>query len=140
MDFLFFLHIKIEYLLDEKSVPLLKVATVPKDKGGKIFFTVHMIATTTAMSEKVCLLCGSDEVNNSELGELKECGAITVHYYCLVSAASIWNGTLHFHLIFALFTQLLSPALLTNGEENEGILGFMPKDIKLEVGRIKRLV
>lgn len=79
-------------MLDEKSVPLLKVATVPKDKGGKIFFTVHMIATTTAMSEKVCLLCGSDEVNNSELGELKECGAITVHYYCLVSAASIWNG------------------------------------------------
>ncbi|XP_037029801.1 PHD finger protein 7-like [Bradysia coprophila] len=64
-----------------------------------------------------CILCKSKEINNLELGEMKVLGDLQVHYFCL----------------------LLSSGLLTNGEEDEGILGFLPPDIKKESRRAIRL-
>lgn len=36
--------------------------------------------------------------------------------------------------------QLLTSNLVQNGNDDEGITGFMPKDIKAEVSRTKKLV
>lgn len=36
--------------------------------------------------------------------------------------------------------QLLTSNLIQNGEDEEGLIGFMPKDIKSEVYRTKKLV
>lgn len=65
-----------------------------------------------------CFICGSDEVNDLELGEFHRNGKIAVHYFCL----------------------LLSSGLVQNGDDDQGIFGFLPKDIRAEVERCKRLV
>ncbi|KAJ6637334.1 G2/M phase-specific E3 ubiquitin-protein ligase, partial [Pseudolycoriella hygida] len=64
-----------------------------------------------------CVLCKSNKINNLELGEFKALGDIKVHYFCM----------------------LLSAGLLTNGNEDEGILGFLLPDIKKESKRAIRL-
>lgn len=68
--------------------------------------------------QQVCFVCDSAEINNLELGEFQKSGKISVHYYCL----------------------LLTSGLEQNGDEHQGLLGFLLKDIRAEVERIKRLV
>lgn len=40
---------------------------------------------TMHKTQLVCYVCGSDEVNDLELGEFKTNNQISVHYFCLVS-------------------------------------------------------
>lgn len=66
----------------------------------------------------VCYVCDSAEVNDLELGEFHKSGKVAVHYFCL----------------------LLTSGLVQNGDEHQGLFGFLLKDIRAEVERIKRLV
>ncbi|XP_055912592.1 uncharacterized protein LOC129946433 isoform X2 [Eupeodes corollae] len=68
--------------------------------------------------DKECFLCKSKEKDEVKFGEFMTCGKISVHYFCL----------------------LLSSNLMQNGEDNEGLLGFLPKDIQEEAHRVKPLI
>ncbi|XP_063889459.1 mucin-2-like isoform X3 [Scylla paramamosain] len=65
----------------------------------------------------VCCFCGSAEDNTVLLGKMCHMRDFHVHYYCL----------------------LFSSGLPQNGEDNEGILGFLEEDIMREVLRGKKL-
>lgn len=65
---------------------------------------------------KTCNICKSSDVNDLELGEFLECNDVHVHYFCL----------------------LLTTSLQQNGEDDEGLLGFLIKDIKKCVSGLKK--
>lgn len=87
---------------------------------------------------RVCYLCGSGVENNLQLGEFKSYKHISVHYYCLVS--EIFYFKPDFHYKYFVVHQLVTSGLPQNGDDEDGILGFLPIDIEAEVTRIKRLV
>ncbi|XP_078515543.1 G2/M phase-specific E3 ubiquitin-protein ligase [Lissotriton helveticus] len=66
-----------------------------------------------------CVLCGRTEDCPEKYGEKKTYPEenLTLHYYCLLLSSGIWQ----------------------RGEEDEGIYGFLPNDIRKEVARSKRL-
>lgn len=64
-----------------------------------------------------CLLCVKDLVDPVNLGDLYQIDNVTCHYFCL----------------------LLSSSLVQNGEDHEGIQGFLSQDILKEVRRASRL-
>ncbi|XP_048504755.1 uncharacterized protein LOC105690534 isoform X3 [Athalia rosae] len=65
----------------------------------------------------ICHFCGCDEENEIKYGKLWNQDGIITHYYCL----------------------LLSSNMEQNGEDDQGILGFMPADIQKELRRGKKL-
>ncbi|GBP08384.1 PHD finger protein 7 [Eumeta japonica] len=65
----------------------------------------------------VCILCKSSKKNDIQYGEFLKNKNFGVHTFCLY----------------------LSSNLLQNGADDEGFLGFLPKDIKTEVRRISFL-
>lgn len=67
------------------------------------------------MAQK-CFVCKSSEVNDLELGEFLNCDDVHVHYFCL----------------------LLTTSLQQNGEDDEGLLGFLVNDVKKCVVRLKK--
>ncbi|GLV46332.1 pineapple eye [Carabus blaptoides fortunei] len=69
------------------------------------------------MEHKVtCCLCNTNLKDPLNLGEMQTFEYFSAHYYCL----------------------LLSTTILQSGDDNEGILGFMPKDIMDELSRAKK--
>ncbi|XP_055844688.1 uncharacterized protein LOC129911059 [Episyrphus balteatus] len=68
--------------------------------------------------DKQCFLCKSKAKDEVKFGEFMTRGKISVHYFCL----------------------LLSSNLMQNGRDDEGLLGFMPKDIQEEANRVKPLM
>lgn len=102
-----------------------------------------------------CLLCYSDADDPVTLGDLyqdNEQTNIICHYFCLVRSLLCSVLTFHSrciqcaifiqHLYFFFFSllQLLSSSLVQNGQDHEGILGFLAKDILKEIRRGSRLV
>ncbi|XP_031637487.1 G2/M phase-specific E3 ubiquitin-protein ligase-like [Contarinia nasturtii] len=69
------------------------------------------------MSDKVCILCKHPTDDSLQFGEKITCEDVTAHLYCL----------------------LLTSNLVQNGNDDEGIIGFLPIDIKREVSRTKKL-
>ncbi|XP_012277126.1 uncharacterized protein LOC105697949 isoform X2 [Orussus abietinus] len=68
-------------------------------------------------SNKSCCFCGLSEDNEVEFGRFYEYEGIITHYFCL----------------------LLSSSMEQKGSDDEGILGFLPADIKNELRRGKKL-
>ncbi|KAK5650262.1 hypothetical protein RI129_001291 [Pyrocoelia pectoralis] len=64
---------------------------------------------------KICVLCRKDIDDELKYGKLYKSKNVWVHYYCL----------------------LLSETITQSGEDEEGILGFMPQDITKELERSK---
>ncbi|XP_053200564.1 G2/M phase-specific E3 ubiquitin-protein ligase-like [Panonychus citri] len=64
-----------------------------------------------------CLLCGSADIDEFRLGKKHKHEEIVAHYYCLLFACGLEQ----------------------NGKDEEGIQGFLKKDILKEVARGKRL-
>lgn len=64
---------------------------------------------------KICVLCRKDINDEVKYGKLYKSKNVWVHYYCL----------------------LLSETITQSGEDEEGILGFMPQDIRKELERSK---
>ncbi|KAJ6641254.1 G2/M phase-specific E3 ubiquitin-protein ligase [Pseudolycoriella hygida] len=69
------------------------------------------------MSERPCVLCNHSIDDALQFGEKTTFEDITAHYYCLLLASNLVN----------------------NGEDEEGINGFMPKDIKSDIRRTIKL-
>ncbi|XP_042867039.1 uncharacterized protein LOC122249905 isoform X2 [Penaeus japonicus] len=64
-----------------------------------------------------CSFCGREDENEVEFGKLYTVDEVSVHYFCL----------------------LFSSGLAQNGEDNEGILGFLADDIVKEIQRGRKL-
>ncbi|KAK3853645.1 hypothetical protein Pcinc_039821 [Petrolisthes cinctipes] len=73
------------------------------------------IKVTTQPS--TCIFCNIGAERELELGKLHTDGSHTVHYYCL----------------------LFSSGLPQNGDDEEGIMGFLPADIEKELHRGRKL-
>ncbi|CAL8146793.1 unnamed protein product [Orchesella dallaii] len=88
------------------------------DKNS-LFKTVNPLVTTISVEDPnvTCILCRSSKVDEVNLGPLYSLEEVTVHYFCV----------------------LFTSALCQNGEDFEGILGFMPEDIKKESRRASYL-
>ncbi|XP_063612924.1 uncharacterized protein LOC134786309 isoform X2 [Penaeus indicus] len=70
------------------------------------------------MSQPVnCCFCGRGDENEVEFGKIYTVDDVSVHYYCL----------------------LFSSGLAQNGEDDEGVLGFLAEDIVKEVQRGRKL-
>ncbi|XP_071519884.1 uncharacterized protein [Panulirus ornatus] len=65
----------------------------------------------------LCCFCGIGDDHELELGKMYNLENISVHYYCL----------------------LFSSGLPQNGDDDEGIMGFLAKDIEKEVQRGRKL-
>ncbi|XP_043494560.1 protein PFF0380w-like isoform X1 [Polistes fuscatus] len=74
--------------------------------------------STVKQNLKICCFCGLTEDNEFEFGKFYEYHGIVTHYYCL----------------------LLSSNMEQKGKDNEGILGFLLRDIQKELRRGKRLI
>ncbi|ODM91913.1 G2/M phase-specific E3 ubiquitin-protein ligase [Orchesella cincta] len=84
------------------------------------FSNVESSTLTTIKVEDanhVCVLCRSPKVDELRLGPLYFGEDLTAHYFCLLFAAG----------------------LVQKGDDSEGILGFLPVDIKQEAKRAFRL-
>ncbi|KAG5682615.1 hypothetical protein PVAND_011958 [Polypedilum vanderplanki] len=66
-------------------------------------------------AKKVCNLCKCSETNQLRYGDFYEYQDLTVHHYCL----------------------LFAPGLPQNGQDDEGIEGFLTDDIRREIKRVK---
>ncbi|XP_027214467.2 uncharacterized protein [Penaeus vannamei] len=64
-----------------------------------------------------CCFCGRGDENEVEFGKIYTIDDVSVHYYCL----------------------LFSSGLAQNGEDDEGVLGFLAEDIVKEVQRGRKL-
>lgn len=100
---------------------VLNVAGNLSDELHDTKFTSEMrrsVATptaTSASSSSCCFICKSSEDNELLLGKFHKKWRIRVHYHCL----------------------LLTSNLVQNGEDEEGIFGFMEDDIRTEEARIR---
>lgn len=65
---------------------------------------------------KKCMLCKTEYENDVQYGELKTLDDITVHYFCLLLASHIEQ----------------------RGNDDEGILGFLPNDIRKIINKGKK--
>ena len=93
-----------------------------------------------------CCFCGRHEINCIEWGPMYKLNSYVVHYFCMVSnlplihhTSCIWREFPRLTVAHN-FEQLFSAGLDQSGADEEGILGFLPKDIKKEINRGKRLV
>uniref|UniRef100_A0A8C5QY28 G2/M-phase specific E3 ubiquitin protein ligase n=1 Tax=Leptobrachium leishanense TaxID=445787 RepID=A0A8C5QY28_9ANUR len=79
---------------------------------------MELTATSSSMSLS-CVLCGRQDDCPEKYGEKKtyQEHGLTLHYNCLLLSSGIWQ----------------------RGDENQGIYGFLVKDIKKEVNRAKKL-
>lgn len=66
----------------------------------------------SAVHNKACMLCGQKEISEQLYGKLYQLNDIIVHYFCLLLSNTVQNGS-----------------------NNEGICGFVLKDIKKEILR-----
>ncbi|XP_017877357.1 uncharacterized protein LOC108623397 isoform X2 [Ceratina calcarata] len=82
-----------------------------------LVFSSTMSEASRAVTPKACCFCGLTEDNELDYGKFHENGDITTHYYCL----------------------LLSSNMHQRGNDNDGILGFLVADIRMELRRGKRL-
>ncbi|ODN02574.1 G2/M phase-specific E3 ubiquitin-protein ligase [Orchesella cincta] len=64
-----------------------------------------------------CNYCQRSEINSLEWGPMYQLDGVTVHYFCM----------------------LFSAGLSQNGQDDDGILGFLPKDIRKELKRGAKL-
>ncbi|CAL8090380.1 unnamed protein product [Orchesella dallaii] len=64
-----------------------------------------------------CSYCHRSEINSLEWGPMYQLAGISVHYFCM----------------------LFSAGLSQHGDDDEGILGFLPKDIRKELKRGEKL-
>ncbi|XP_067134314.1 G2/M phase-specific E3 ubiquitin-protein ligase-like [Centruroides vittatus] len=74
------------------------------------------ITEFTNLEKKKCMLCMSSYENDLQYGEMKTLNDITVHYYCLLLATDIEQ----------------------HGDDDEGILGFLPHDIHKVIKKGRR--
>lgn len=72
---------------------------------------------TTLKKSLLCDFCGLAESDELKTGKLHQIDNIVAHYYCL----------------------LLSSGLCQSGNDDEGILGFLPNDIEKELKRGRKL-
>ncbi|CAL7952237.1 unnamed protein product [Xylocopa violacea] len=77
-----------------------------------------MSKRSKSSTNKNCCFCGLSKNNELEYGKFYQHDDIFTHYYCL----------------------LLSSNMQQRGDDDQGILGFLAKDIREEVRRGKRLV
>lgn len=82
-----------------------------------IYILINEIFSSLSTDNDPCLLCGSPVVDEFRFGKKYKHEEIVAHYYCL----------------------LFSCGLEQNGKDEEGILGFLKKDILKEASRGKRL-
>ncbi|XP_075226646.1 uncharacterized protein LOC142327445 isoform X2 [Lycorma delicatula] len=68
-------------------------------------------------TDQTCVFCEANIVDELKLGTIYKYGSIVTHYFCL----------------------LLSSNMEQNGQDDEGIYGFLPVDIEKEVKRGKKL-
>lgn len=114
-----------------------------------------LVKEITVPGKAVCQYCNKSDVNSLEWGPLYQLAGVTVHYFCMVRIAYFnCGGGDIWHLDFAcnklvitdcfcclfLILQLFSAGLSQNGEDEQGILGFMPFDINKELKRGDKLV
>lgn len=88
-------------------------------------------------SKKVCEICKFDDTNDLDLGEWHTLDDCTIHLFCAVSRIilkvfSIFLFFFSFHLIKFSLTifQLFSTHSVQRGEDNNGLGGFLVKDIR----------
>lgn len=85
-----------------------------------------------------CVMCKSSRDDPVDLGSKMTYESTTAHYFCLVSIFGAQNALLL--LSKAPVFQLLSSNLVQNGDDDEGIMGFLPPDIHAEVARANKMV
>ncbi|XP_039289135.1 uncharacterized protein LOC111053278 [Nilaparvata lugens] len=69
-------------------------------------------------AELCCFICGENHYDEDNYGAVYKLGHITLHYFCL----------------------LMSSDLIQCGSDSEGILGFLPQDIKSVVKKSKKAI
>lgn len=83
-----------------------------------------------------CHLCRSDQTADEYLGRWLQIEQIRVHYHCLVcndfffSKLCIFLRLICFCALISPIMQLLATGCPQNGSFEEGLLGFMPRDIR----------
>lgn len=92
--------------------------------------------STDAPSE--CVMCKSSKDDPVDLGSKLTYESTTAHYFCLVS--SFRARSVHCMHSNGPCLQLLSSNLVQNGEDEEGIMGFLLSDIDAEAARANKLV
>ncbi|KAK3909391.1 G2/M phase-specific E3 ubiquitin-protein ligase [Frankliniella fusca] len=86
--------------------------------GAEIEQSSEYVKLSSSEMEKTnCVLCQSNMYDPLKYGEVYKINDLVCHYYCL----------------------LLSSSLVQSGADDEGLLGFFPKDIRAEVRRGSRL-
>ncbi|XP_060856871.1 PHD finger protein 7-like [Metopolophium dirhodum] len=73
----------------------------------------NVMVELNLMHNKACMLCGHKEISEKLYGLLYQLDDVVVHYFCI----------------------LLSSMAVQNGADNQGIWGFLLKDIKSELAR-----
>jgi hypothetical protein len=90
-------------------------------------------------NRKYCQLCHRSPSDPLLYGKLYSIGQVTVHYYCLVIPLEIkYLQTFQCRIINTL--QLFACYLSQNGDDDEGIHGFLEQDIQKEIVRSKSVV
>lgn len=100
------------------SSVLLLFTNIESDKLGTancINVVSQFVRTMGKIRKERCCFCNSSVEDELRLGEFIEMETVATHYFCL----------------------LLSTHIKQNGEDDEGIRGFLLDDIKKEVRRIK---
>lgn len=95
------------------------------------------------ISEKICIMCKSSS-DDKQLGGMETTDNLNAHYFCLVSITLdvcyvIAMGQ-QCNFSIRLTFQLLSANLEQNGDDSEGIQGFLARDIMKEHNRASKLV
>lgn len=92
------------------------------------------------MSRDICIMCKTDIDDVYRLGEKLSFDNVTVHNFCMVKTiiSEITIATIEKR--FFVYLQLLSGSLSQRGEDDEGISGFLLKDIKKEAQRAHKQV
>ncbi|XP_060860378.1 uncharacterized protein LOC132937598 [Metopolophium dirhodum] len=76
----------------------------------------NVMVELNLMHNKACMLCGHKEISEKLYGLLYQLDDVVIHHYCI----------------------LLSSRSLQNGADNEGIYGFLLKDIRAELSRASK--
>ncbi|XP_060858907.1 G2/M phase-specific E3 ubiquitin-protein ligase-like [Metopolophium dirhodum] len=76
----------------------------------------NVMVELNLMHNKACMLCGHKEISEKLYGLLYQLDDVIIHHYCI----------------------LLSSRSLQNGADNEGIYGFLLKDIRAELSRASK--
>ncbi|KAL5239020.1 hypothetical protein ACI65C_006430 [Semiaphis heraclei] len=87
-----------------------RVATKPSARQPIL---KNVMTELSIKHNKACMLCGKKDISEKLYGLMYQLNDVIVHYYCI----------------------LLSTKAVQNGADNEGIWGFLLKDIKAELTR-----